>query len=175
MGLIELTSYDSAARGYEYFKQKNRILYFEKISDSIYNGIVRGSEGKRYDVYLDLEHPRKSRCNCPYADGRTVICKHKVALYFYMFPKEAEMYRESVIRAREEAERQRKEAERQREEMVLDVEKRIRALSREDLEVMLLTILDENDWLYESFAQGYLYEYFGNEDESNEYDEDEEY
>lgn len=163
MGFIELASYTSAARGYEYFKQ-NRILYFEKLSDSLYNGIVRGSEGKRYDVYIDLEHPRKSRCNCPHADGRTVICKHKVALYFYMFPKEAETYRENVIREREEAERQ-------QEEMILNVEKCVRSLSKPQLEDILLTILNENEWVFERFARDYLYEYLYGEDNADEYDE----
>lgn len=29
-----------------------------------------------------MEHPRKSKCNCPHADGRQVICKHMIALLF---------------------------------------------------------------------------------------------
>lgn len=29
-----------------------------------------------------MEHPRKSKCNCPHADGRRVICKHMITLLF---------------------------------------------------------------------------------------------
>lgn len=167
MGFIELASYVSAARGYEYFKQ-NKVLYFEKLSDSLYNGTVRGGEGKRYDVYIDLKHPRKSRCNCPHADGRTVICKHKVALYFYIFPKEADAYCENIICAREEAERQ-------QEELILNVEKCVHSLSKPQLEDILLTILNENEWVFERFARDYLYEDLYGEDNRYECDEDEEY
>ncbi|NMB97839.1 MAG: hypothetical protein GYA02_14710 [Clostridiaceae bacterium] len=40
---------------------------------------------------INIVHPRKSKCNCPHADGRRVICKHMIALYFTVFPKEAKI------------------------------------------------------------------------------------
>lgn len=36
-----------------------------------------------------MEHPRKSICNCPHADGRRVICKHMIALLFTASPEAA--------------------------------------------------------------------------------------
>lgn len=36
-----------------------------------------------------MEHPRKSKCNCPHADGRRVICKHMIALLFTASPEAA--------------------------------------------------------------------------------------
>lgn len=60
-------------------------------SECEYTGKVSGN-GRSYDVHIDLNHPRKLTCNCPYADGKRIICKHIVALYFSIFPKEAEAY-----------------------------------------------------------------------------------
>ena len=54
--------------------------------------MVRGSGQKHYDVFIDLEHPRKSKCNCPHADGKRVICKHMISLYFAAYPKIAQKY-----------------------------------------------------------------------------------
>ena len=64
----------------------------EKMNDSEYRGIVIGSENNSYSVIINIEHSRKSKCNCPHADGRRVICKHMIALYFTVFPKEAENF-----------------------------------------------------------------------------------
>lgn len=33
-------------------------------------------------VHRETRHPRKSFCNCPFADGRRVVCKHMITLYF---------------------------------------------------------------------------------------------
>ncbi len=40
-------------------------------------------------VHIDKNHPRKSTCNCPFADVRRVVCKHMIALYFTAEPKAA--------------------------------------------------------------------------------------
>ncbi len=49
-----------------------------------------GSENNTYAVKIDILHPRKSKCNCPHADEKQIICKHMVAVYFTAFPEEAE-------------------------------------------------------------------------------------
>lgn len=55
-------------------------------------GKVRGSNDAAYDVTIDTAHPKKSVCNCPFAEGRRVICKHMVALNLGIFPeKEQQM------------------------------------------------------------------------------------
>ena len=57
-----------------------------------YQGKVKGSGSAVYDVTIDVAHPRKSVCNCPFAEGRRVICKHMVALDLEIFPeKEQQM------------------------------------------------------------------------------------
>ena len=85
MSFLDLASYSSYCKGIGYCQSK-RVISYEKISDTLYKGIVRGS--KDYEVEIDIEHPRKSRCNCPHADGKQIICKHKVALYLTVFPNE---------------------------------------------------------------------------------------
>ena len=41
-------------------------------------------------MHLNIEHPRSSTCNCPFAEDRRVICKHVVATYFEAVPGSAE-------------------------------------------------------------------------------------
>ena len=42
-----------------------------KINDFEFSAIIDGT--KKYDVYLNIEHPRKSKCNCPLANGKKII------------------------------------------------------------------------------------------------------
>ena len=96
MSFIHLASMESAWRGYEYYKS-GKVKNCEKITPDQYEGMVSGSRKKPYQVTIDLKHPRSSECNCPHANGRRVVCKHMVALYFTAFPKEAEAYHNAVM------------------------------------------------------------------------------
>ena len=87
MGLIEIASGNSVWRGMDYYNNK-KVASVEKTSNTTYDGTVKGT--KLYHVHVDLEHPRKSTCTCPFADGRRVICKHMIALYFTAEPKAAQ-------------------------------------------------------------------------------------
>ena len=43
-------------------------------------------------MIIDTVHPKKSVCNCTFAEGRRVICKHMVALDLGIYPeKERQM------------------------------------------------------------------------------------
>lgn len=108
MGLLNLASSASAWRGYNYYK-KGTVITKLKISDNEYSGCVEGSSRSSYDVFIDLEHPRKSHCNCPYANGKRIICKHQIALLFSAFPDEAEKYYKEVLEYEEQAEREAEE------------------------------------------------------------------
>ncbi len=102
MSLISLASGKSFLRGYEYYKD-NRVYCKSNTSASEIEGKVNGN-GHTYTVDIDIKHPRKSKCNCPHANGKRIICKHMVALYFSSFPKEAENYYSEVIAYEEEQE-----------------------------------------------------------------------
>lgn len=94
MGIISLASGSSCWRGLDYYKEK-RVVELNKINENEYSSIVKGTNN--YNVHLDIEHPRKSSCNCPLANGKRIICKHIVATYFTAFPNEAVSFEENKI------------------------------------------------------------------------------
>ena len=79
MKLLNLASNNSFWRGIDYHHE-NRIISWKELAGNCYQGKVRGSGNAVYDVTIDTAHPRKSACNCPFAEGRRVICKHMIAL-----------------------------------------------------------------------------------------------
>ena len=87
MGMREICSYSSYWRGLEYF-ENNRVKLINKINEYEYEAEVEGTEN--YHVHLKINHPRKSTCTCPHAAGKSTICKHKMAVYFSIFPDEAQ-------------------------------------------------------------------------------------
>lgn len=95
MGLLENARYVSIERGYDYYKNGN-VISFNQISENEYEGKVSGSAKKPYDVHIDIIHLKKSLCNCPFADGNKKVCKHKIAVYFSIFPEKAEEYCKSL-------------------------------------------------------------------------------
>jgi len=143
MSIISLASGASLRRGYEYYNNGHVTLHTQ-LSEHEFQAKVKGN-GRYYDVNIDIEHPRKSKCNCPHADGTRRICKHMVALYFTIFPNEAEgFFREVVEYEREEEERQ--------QELEGRVIKYINRLTKQELRDELCDILfDGPEWLLERF------------------------
>ena len=134
MGLIDLASSNSLWRGIDYYQSKN-VKKIKKISDDEYNSIVSGTE--EYNVHIDINHPRKSTCTCPFADGRRVICKHMVATYFTIYPDEAER----IIKEEQEYE---EEEERLFDEHLDEVREYVNGLSEEEVRAMLIDrLMDE--------------------------------
>ena len=86
MGIISLASGNSCWRGLDYYKNK-KVIKLNKTNEGKYESVVKGTNN--YSVHLDIEHPRKSTCDCPLANGKRIICKHIVATYFTALPKEA--------------------------------------------------------------------------------------
>ena len=111
MGLIDIASSKSVWRGLDYYKQ-NKVISYEQNEDGTYDGEVSGSGKNNYHVHLDIVHPRKSTCNCPFADGKKIICKHIVAVSFCVDESEAERFKnEKTIYASEEEEHRAKSYE----------------------------------------------------------------
>ena len=75
MGLLDCASGASVWRGYDYFKEE-KVTDIEQIGPDIFAAKVSGNSSTPYSVELNLNHPRKSKCNCPHADGKRIICKH---------------------------------------------------------------------------------------------------
>ena len=151
MGLIELASNNSFWRGVDYYKNNKVVSWKENCRDT-YSGTVKGSNGKRYDVYVDVEHPRKSKCSCPFAKDKRVICKHMLALYFTAKPKALEDYWAEI----EEYNRQlEEEEERLSIEHEQELMKKAKSMSRSDLieELVLAWLrieeIESNRYYYE--------------------------
>lgn len=147
MGLINIASGNSTWRGLDYYKE-NKVSNYKKTSDSEYEGIVNGSNGIKYNVFMDIEHPRKSKCDCPHAKDKRIICKHIVALYFTAFPDEVDKFLKEV----EEAEKEYKAYE---EELYNKTIKYINSMSKNELKEALIEILNvAPEWVYDRFVRG---------------------
>ena len=149
MGLIDIASSASAWRGYEYYKE-NRVCSINKMGENEYEGTVAGSSKEPYSVHIDILHPKKSTCNCPFAEGNKKVCKHKVALYFAVFPKEADKYLAAVEQAEKEAE--------EYEEQIYDlVGQKISKMKKSELQDALWQVLmDGPEWVFDRFVREYI-------------------
>lgn len=146
MGLIECTSSASLWRGYDYYKEK-KVKNLQKIDDAQYTAEVDGTMLEPYAVLIDVAHPRKSKCNCPHANGTRIVCKHMVAVYFTAFPREAQRIYNEVIAYQEDAEK--------REEELSDkVCYYVCQMKKSELQQALLELLfDGPEWQYDKFIR----------------------
>lgn len=146
MGLLECASGASAWRGYDYFKGK-KVKRLTQLESGVFSAEVEGSQHSTYSVLIDVTHPRKSKCNCPHADGRRVVCKHMIATYFSAFPQEAKKFYDDYVAYQQEEE--------QREEDIYDrVTDFVEKMTREELCQTLLDLLfDGPEWQYDRFVR----------------------
>lgn len=134
--------------GVDYYKEK-RVVELNKINENEYSSFVKGTNN--YNVHLDIEHPRKSLCDCPLANGKRIICKHIVATYFTAFPNEAVSFEEEQNRLQEEYEKEQEE----------EFDKAIKYLNRmtkQELIEELIQVFDYGpEWIYNDFVKRNLY------------------
>lgn len=138
MGLIDLASNKSMWRGLDYYQNDN-VLETHNIGDLQYAAKVRNDAGAIYDVVVNLDKVRNSQCSCPFKkDKPKAICKHIVAAYFAIFPKEAD----DLQRAYEEWEAGAEEREAQH---LKELEEYVNSLSIKDLRSMVLDHILEKE------------------------------
>lgn len=89
-------------------------------------------------------HPRKSICNCPFAEGRRVVCKHMIALYFTAEPKAAEDFLKQV----EEWEKEEEEQERQH---YVELRRYVNSLTKAELQDRLYDALVELEDIHDRY------------------------
>lgn len=146
MEFFNSASSQSVWRGYYYFKE-NKVLHYEKVDDKTFHGVVQGSEGKEYDVTIDISKPKRSTCDCAHAEGTRRICKHKCALYFAAFPKKADEFMQMVEEAQEESERR-------REELDIAVRKYIYSLNKQQLrDELMWLVYNSGEWVFDKFVR----------------------
>lgn len=149
MKVINIASGNSIWRGLEYYKEK-KILSYNKIDEFRYEGKAKGSNNAIYNVFLDIEQPRKSKCDCPHAKDKRIICKPIVALYFTIFPNEVEVFLKEV----EEAQKEYEEYENNLYNKTINY---IRTMSKSELEEAIIEILNvAPEWVYDRFVRDYV-------------------
>lgn len=145
MEIYRSASLQSQFRGLDYFKEK-KVICFKKINDSEYNGQVKGNN-KIYDVFINIEHPKKySHCNCPLAEGKKIICKHMIALYFEIFPEKAKQFLKEI-------DEHNKKVDEYQRELEIKLQNYIKHMDRKELEDSLLDCLYQVEWLYDRFIR----------------------
>lgn len=148
MSILTAASSKSAWRGYEYFIE-DKVQFIKKLDGTHFVGAVTGSEAEPYAVTIDIEHSKRSTCDCPFANGLKV-CKHMVAVYFAAFPEEAIKFKSAIDRALEDEERY-------REELPGRIEKYINKLNKAQLKDLALNLIYElPEYEFERFVGDYI-------------------
>ena len=151
MSIFTSASGKSIYRGYDYFLN-DKVSQLIKISDTEYEALVQGSEEKPYKVHLNINKPKTSVCDCPFANGRR-ICKHMMAVYFTAFPDKAEDYKRQL----EEYEAEEEQREQEYEELCDRVIDSVDSMSEYDLRQALLQMLFEGPkWQFERFVEEWI-------------------
>jgi len=146
MGILECASVASVSRGYDYYKEK-KVICFAEMTGNIYSARVVGSSNEPYSVELHIDHPRKSKCNCPHADGKRIICKHIVAAYFAVLPEEAERYYAEAMAYEEDEEKR-------ADELADKVCDYVWKMKESEVQQALLQLLfDGPEWQYDRFVR----------------------
>ncbi len=150
MAFYSNASNNSTWRGVDYF-ENGKVRFSHAIDGSVYEGEVEGSEGRVYSVRIDAEHPKRSACTCPFAEGRRVVCKHMVALYFESVPGSLDAF----YRDMKEAEA-RYELEEQlwREETLASITKQVKSMSAKEAKEKLIDMLYQ-DMLADRYRDDY--------------------
>ena len=138
MGLLDICSHNSYWRGLDYFENK-RVKTAKQINRHEFEADVEGTEV--YHVHLDIDHPRKSTCTCPHAVGKSTICKHKVAVYFSVFPEEAQEAIDERNQYYEELEERENEYNKKVEIMTKKYKEYVDGLSVEEIKRMLVNYM----------------------------------
>lgn len=149
MSLLSCASGKSVYRGYDYYRS-NKVNTIEKVSDGQYKGFVDGSGNEPYEVFVDVNHPRKSHCNCPHANGKRIVCKHQVAVFFKAFPDEADNY-QAELEAYYDYEEKRHEDEEYAISEFLE-----KCNKSELADIIWQMLFDGPEWQYERFVREYL-------------------
>lgn len=146
MGLLDCASGVSLWRGYDYYKD-NKVKKLTEVGVGMFTADVMGTMREPYAVEIDVAHPRKSKCNCPHANGKRIVCKHMTAVYFAVYPEEAQ-------RIYDEAMNYQKEEEKHAEELSDKIIAYVGKMKKGDLCQTLLELLfDGPEWQYDRFVR----------------------
>lgn len=169
MSIFSKASNASYWRGFDYYEH-HHVFDIKKISEDIYTGIVKGTTD--YEVKVDLIHPLKSSCTCPFVQGNRKICKHMIALAFSISPKEvktANKIREDYFN---EKKKKKTKLNKIMEAKTKEINEYLDSLSKEELREVLFKRLINHEYkiAYQS-VYGYDEDYYDDYDDEEEYEE----
>lgn len=151
MNFIKTASLQSILRGIEYCRE-NKVLSWKQIDNNKYEGVVAGSNGTKYEVYINLDKPKSSMCNCPHADGNRVTCKHKIALFFTIFPEERVEFEKYIANDFEEEEKEEEEGD-----IYERLMNKIHSMSKSELQDYLIDVFNGSpDYMQERILNDLL-------------------
>lgn len=137
----DCASAKSIWRGVDYYHKK-KVLSYSQTGKDEYDSVVLGNNGNKYNVHINLKHPRKTTCDCPFAAGRRVICKHAIATFFEAVPDGEELFNRQV-------EIWEKEYEQAEQDHYNDIVRYVNSLSIKELRAELINrILSEENRNY---------------------------
>ena len=116
--------------------QGGKVEAYEQLAENIFESRIQGSAEDPYHTVIDIEHPKRSHCDCPFAKDRRVVCKHMVALCFTAFPSEADAFLREVKEPK-------KEEERRQQEHYKEIERYVKSLKKDELQKQLYNALLE--------------------------------
>ena len=90
MEILYMCNETTNIRGYYYYK-KGFVKELKQIDENVYSSVVKGTYN--YNVILNLNNLNKCSCSCPH---KVKICKHVMATYYTVLPKEAKKYEEEL-------------------------------------------------------------------------------
>lgn len=138
MKFLDAADQGSIWRGLDYYLEKKVLSWYFIDKDHI-KGKVAGSKSLPYEVSLNLSQVHASLCNCPYALNRDIICKHKIALYFTLYPEIANDYLSYGNKIADEYEKKHRAR-------VLHINKIVDNLSISEMKSLLISyMLEDND------------------------------
>lgn len=95
MSYLKVVNQKIKLRGY-FIALSNSILDVKQLADHKYQATCLGSGAKRYRTCIDLDHPKRSTCECPYANGNR-LCNHMVGVYFKVDKAARVAYSKEVV------------------------------------------------------------------------------
>lgn len=140
MRFINLGSFNSQFNGIEYYEEK-RVHNINKLNDSEFTAEVEGNN--TYNVFINIDKPRKSTCTCPFAFGRRVVCKHMIAAYITIFPHKKKEFNDDLEQSRIAAEKYEEEERLLKEK---EIKKYVKGLTAKEVRQKLIEkLMDEYD------------------------------
>ena len=154
MGRVDCVTYAGLVRGKSPSSEddRNYISEDEPVLSPEEAEKYNKSDAPVYHVTINTGRPKKSTCDCKFAKGRYVVCKHMIALFLEAEPEQLDkLYKEIEDNQRAEEERQYEEKNSRRRELEI----RAQNMSRAELEEEYVKLSIRLDKSWEELQEAY--------------------